>query len=250
MFRYLTVIILLLVITADYSCKQKKNYPAVVVKSDTMAKRNEVIITLMRGVKNISTPIGGQYHVTLPDGTKVWLNAASGITYPTAFTGKTREVKITGEAYFEVVKDPARLFSVKTYRDIIKVTGTSFNINSYGDERFIKTSLLKGSVKINADTLQPGQAYENGLVISTNTVQDIAWKNDFFDFDHTSMEEAMKQIARWYGVEVRYDDGVPSIRLAGRFSRRLPLQQLVNKFDSLPAHFTVAENVLHVKLLE
>jgi len=248
MFRYLTAIIIVFIISTAFSCNPKKTPPAV-MNSATMAAGNKVIITLARGVKNISTPAGGQYQVTLPDGTKVWLNAVSGITYPVAFTGKAREVKITGEAYFEVVRDPAKPFSVKTYRDIIKVTGTSFNINSYGDERFIKTSLLKGSVKINADTLKPGQAYENGLVISTNTGQDIAWKNGFFDFNHTSMEEAMKQIVRWYGVQVEYDDGVPSIQLYGRFSRLLPLPELVSKLDSLPAHFAIAENVLHVKLL-
>ncbi|MBO9572857.1 MAG: FecR family protein, partial [Chitinophagaceae bacterium] len=148
----------------------------------------------------MSTPRGGQYQLTLSDGTKVWLNAASSITYPTAFNGNTREVKITGEVYFEVAKNKSRPFIVKTPTDEITVLGTEFNINAYQDETAVKTTLVEGSVKINNTVIKPGQAYSKGKLFKTNIQQDIAWKNGYFMFDSENITSVMRKISRWYNV--------------------------------------------------
>ncbi|MBO9571593.1 MAG: FecR domain-containing protein, partial [Chitinophagaceae bacterium] len=120
------------------------------------------------GFNTMTTPKGGQYQLTLSDGTKVWLNAASSITYPITFTEKNRTVSITGEAYFEVAKNKTKPFIVKTTTDEITVLGTSFNVNAYADEKAMKTSLIEGSIKIGGTILQPGSAYVNGKIIKTD----------------------------------------------------------------------------------
>ncbi len=131
-------------------------------------------------MNTMSTPKGGQYKLTLADGTKVWLNAASSITYPTTFTKNTRKVTVTGEVYFEVAGNSSKPFIVKTYKDEIQVLGTQFNVNAYVDESTIKTSLIEGSVKVNDKILRPGEAYSNGNVTATDLQQDIAWKRWLF----------------------------------------------------------------------
>lgn len=196
----------------------------------------------------MTTPRGGQYKLKLPDGTQVWLNASSSITYPTAFPGKTREVSITGEAYFEVAKNPAKPFTVKTYKDEITVKGTSFNVNSYRDEPDIKTSLLEGLVEINhATLLKPGYAYTGGKVIPADLDKELAWKNGVFNFHHVKLEDAMRQIARWYDVEVRYEGStVEDIELGGEIGRNLTLQQLLNGLQDKETHFRLEGKVLTV----
>jgi hypothetical protein len=196
----------------------------------------------------MTTPRGGQYKLKLPDGTQVWLNASSSITYPTAFPGKTREVSITGEAYFEVAKNPAKPFTVKTYKDEITVKGTSFNVNSYRDEPGIKTSLLEGLVEINhATLLKPGYAYTGGKVIQADLDKELAWKNGVFNFHHVKLEDAMRQIARWYDVDVRYEGRtVEDIELGGEIGRNLTLQQLLNGLQDKDTHFRLEGKVLTV----
>ncbi|MFT3948577.1 MAG: FecR family protein [Agriterribacter sp.] len=185
----------------------------------------------------MATPRGGQYNVKLPDGTLVWLNAASSITYPTAFSGKTREVKITGEAYFEVTKNPVKPFVIKTYKDEITVTGTSFNVNSYPDEPGIKTSLLEGIVQVNGSILKPGNAYINGKITPADLAKDLAWKNGVFNFHHVKMAEAMRQIARWYDIDVHYENDTSEIELGGEIGRNLTLKQLLNGLQDKDIHF-------------
>lgn len=194
----------------------------------------------------MSTPMGGQYKLKLPDGTTVWLNAASSITYPTAFPGKTRVVSITGEAYFEVVKDPARPFTVKTYKDEITVKGTSFNVNSYPDEPAVKTSLLEGLVEINDVLLTPGKAYIDGKIGETDLSRDLAWKNGAFNFHHVKLSEAMRQISRWYDVEIRYEGRAGDIELGGEIGRNLTLQQVLNGLQDKDTHFRLEGKVLTV----
>lgn len=194
----------------------------------------------------MSTPRGGQYKLQLPDGTLVWLNASSSITYPTAFPGKTREVSITGEAYFEVAKNPAQPFTVKTYKDEITVKGTSFNVNSYTDEPNIKTSLLEGLVQINGVLLKPGQAYMGGTIAPTDIVRDLAWKNGVFNFHQVKLKDAMKQIARWYDVEVQYDDNAGDVLLGGEIGRNLTLQQVLNGLQDKDIHFRLEGKTLTV----
>lgn len=161
----------------------------------------------------ITTPRGGQYKVTLPDGTEVWLNAASSITYPVGFAANERRVNITGEAYFEVAKDAKRPFRVSTGNAIVEVLGTHFNIMGYEDEVH-KTTLLEGAVRITVGNkktlLKPGQQaslYENRtikLVNNADVEEVIAWKNGVFLFKSVDIETIMRQASRWYNVEVKY----------------------------------------------
>ncbi|MBS1665582.1 MAG: FecR domain-containing protein [Bacteroidetes bacterium] len=164
----------------------------------------------------ISTPRGGQYQVELADGTIVWLNAASSLHFPTAFKGKERSVEITGEAYLEVAKNKDKPFVVVVNGSRIEVLGTSFNVSAYADERQLTTTLLEGSVKfVNGDNetlLAPGQQsrLSNGRVkrvdnVDVNAV--IAWKNGMFHFENATIETIMNQLARWYDVDLVYEDG-------------------------------------------
>jgi hypothetical protein len=194
----------------------------------------------------MATPMGGQYKLKLPDGTTVWLNAASSITYPTSFPGDTRVVSITGEAYFEVAKNAEKPFIVKTYKDEIMVKGTSFNVNSYPDEPAVKTSLLEGLVEINGALLTPGKAYMNGKINETDLSTDLAWKNGAFNFHHVKLSEAMRQIARWYDVEIHYEGNVGDIELGGEIGRNLTLQQVLNGLQDKDTHFRLEGKVLTV----
>ena len=202
----------------------------------------------------INTPRGGQYRVTLPDGTKVWLNAASSITFPAAFTGNKREVKIDGEVYFEVTPNKQQPFMVNVDgRSSVEVLGTSFNVNAYRDEENINTTLLEGSVAVslpgamkqqdNANmqtrtVLKPGQQARiaastaqkspSGIVIiNADTGKVVAWKNGAFNFENTSLEEGMRQLARWYDLEIVYPKGVPDIKFGGKMSRSVTLASML-----------------------
>ncbi|HXO76303.1 MAG TPA: FecR family protein, partial [Puia sp.] len=188
--------------------------------ANTTAERDKVAYNVM------STPMGGQYQLTLPDGSNVWLNAGSSITYPTAFPGNTREVKITGEVYFEVAKDKNKAFHVTAGDQEIEVLGTHFNINAYTDEDHIKTSLLEGAVKVNKVLLQPGQAFTHGKVEPTNVDQDIAWKNGVFNFNNQTLAQVMRQLARWYDLEIIYPQGIPQKEYGGEIGRNLTLDQV------------------------
>lgn len=190
----------------------------------------------------MTTPKGGQYQIKLPDGTAVWLNAASSITYPITFTGNSRTVSITGEAYFEVVKDKSKPFIVKTIKDQIIVTGTSFNVNSYADEPVSKTTLIQGEVSINDRILQPGEAYMNGKVIKTDVDQDVAWKNGVFNFEDKRLEEVMRQLSRWYNIDVVYERGVPDMEFFGKMGRDLSFGQVLKALENSEVHFVFEGN--------
>jgi len=181
----------------------------------------------------ISTPRGGQYQIELPDGSQVWLNAVSSIRFPAAFAGNERKVEITGEAYFEVAKNVAMPFKVVIATPSengaeIEVTGTSFNIMAYNDEAAVKTTLLEGSVKINQDSkavpLKPGQQarlHDKSIKIidHVDTEEAVAWKNGYFQFASASLQQVMRQIARWYDVDISYAGKVPERRFGGKISR-------------------------------
>lgn len=184
-------------------------------------------------VNTMTTPKGGQYQLTLADGTRVWLNAASSITYPTVFTGRTREVRITGEAYFEVTRNPKQPFVVKTPKENITVVGTQFNVSTYPDEPASKISLLEGAVKVNQALLRPGQAFTNGKIIETNTQQDVAWKNGAFSFNNVTIEQMMRQISRWYDVEIVYEGKPRQKTFVGEMGRNLRLQQVRKLLNDL-----------------
>ena len=188
-------------------------------------------------MNTMTTPRGGQYQLTLADGTKVWLNAASSITYPTAFTGKDRTVFITGEAYFEVAKNPSKPFKVLVKGDVeLNVIGTHFNVNAYSDETSVNTTLIEGALNVNVNQqsqrLLPG---EQAQVIKTNihllkeidVEQVMAWKNGAFSFKKDNLHAVLRQVARWYDVEVIYDQGVPERVFSGKMGRDLALSQIL-----------------------
>lgn len=201
-------------------------------------------------INTITTPRGGQFQLTLADGTKVWLNAASSITYPTAFTGKKREVSISGEAYFDVAPNASKSFVVKTPKEAIVVLGTEFNVNAYADENSVKTSLLNGKVRIGEKILMPGQAFMNGSIAATDIEQDLAWKNGVFNFRNIPFDKAMRQLARWYDIEIVYDAGIPKKILNGEMDRDISLKDALDGLDGMGASFKIEGRILHVRALQ
>ena len=201
----------------------------------------------------ISTPRGGQYQIVLPDGTHVWLNAVSSLRFPTAFTGDSRQVELTGEAYFEVApftgagghgKLP---FLVMAGGTTVEVLGTHFNVNAYTDEKAQHTTLLEGAVKVihgsAAQLLHPGQqaildkATDALSVQPADTVQAIAWKNGYFELDNTDLPTVMRQIARWYDVNISYQDTGATARFGGGISRKMNLSDALHLMESSGLHF-------------
>jgi len=185
----------------------------------------------------LTTPRGGQFQVTLPDGTKVWLNAASSVKYPTSFTGKERKVTITGEVYFEIAQMASMPFKVQKGNLEVQVLGTHFNANAYDEEPDIKITLLQGSVKViqNEENkiLRPGEqvtaSAKTGLTINHSPDIDevMAWKNGAFNFNNKSLEEVMRQLARWYDIEVVYKGKAPAITFEGEMGRDVHLSKVL-----------------------
>lgn len=189
-------------------------------------------------ILKLTTPRGGQYQAVLPDGSKVWLNAASSITFPSKFSNTERRVEVTGEAYFEIAKDAAKPFKVSGGGQEIEVLGTSFNINIYDDEPTKKTTLITGSIKITNNNqtaiLQPGQQANISILeipkirlIPVQTTDVIAWKNGYFQFHNTDLATILRQLSRWYDIEIAYEKGIPSIQLDGEMKRDLNLLQVL-----------------------
>lgn len=189
------------------------------------------------GTKNnsLTTARGETYRVRLPDGSLVWINAATTLSYPASFSAlKKRTVELNGEAYFEVAKDRTRPFVVKTAKQELVVLGTHFNINSYTDEAQTVTTLLEGSVRINEKTLlKPGeqaQLADNGniQVHAANVEEALGWKNGFFLFDKDDLPTVMRQISRWYNIDVKYEGEVPKASFDGKVYRNLNLSKALD----------------------
>lgn len=199
---------------------------------------------LATGYNTMTTPKGGQYQLRLSDGTRVWLNSASSITYPIKFTEeKERKVFVRGEAFFDVVKDARHPFVVVTSDSTrVEVLGTAFNIYDYDDIPSVKVSLVEGSVKIKNKVLRPGQAFADNKVVSTNIAKDIAWKNGIFDFQDADIEEVMRQFERWYNIEVIYEKGVPDIQFFGKMGRDLTLSSALKLLKKTKVNFRLEEN--------
>lgn len=189
----------------------------------------------------ISTPRGGQYQITLEDGTRVWLNAASSIRFPIAFTGNERSIEITGEAYFEVTKNKSMPFKVKAASSEIEVLGTHFNVNAYDDESSIKTTLFEGSVKVSTPgnnrssaLLQPGQqaSIHTDGKISVNRDIDVeevlAWKNGLFQYKGTDLQTILRQVSKWYDIDVEYHGDV-NPHFTGQLKRELYASKVFEK---------------------
>jgi transmembrane sensor len=210
----------------------------------------------------MSTPRGGQYQLTLSDGTKVWLNAASSLRYPATFTGKDRQVELNGEAYFEVAHNAAMPFKVNVAgKEEVEVLGTHFNINSYSDEPAVKTTLLEGSVKVTpainttistqlATILKPGEQaqMQAGGKINRQTNVDIgkvmAWKNNIFNFNNENIESIMRQLSRWYNVDIRFEGTIPGIKFSGEIGRNLSLKQVLSILDETRIKYRIEGKTL------
>lgn len=206
----------------------------------------------------MTTPKGRQFQLTLPDGTQVWLNSASSIRFPVTFTGKERRVEIKGEAYFEVAKNAQMPFRLDVGDKMeIEVLGTHFNVQAYDNDNTLKTTLLEGSVRVKAQPriqqtncttaiLTPGQqaqinqtaASEKGVSIVNDADIDqvMAWKNGHFNFEGASLEEVMKQLERWYDIEVVYENGIPDIAFVGKMTKDIPLSGLLMMLEKSKVH--------------
>lgn len=215
-------------------------------------------------MNTMTTPRGGQYKLMLPDGTKVWLNAASVITYPAEFTGRERRIKVSGEAYLEVAKNSAQPFIVDVDGGpTVQVLGTSFNINGYADEEEIRTTLIDGSIKVlpkgspdpHGVLLRPGQqavatiAGSHSMKIMNNAdiTQVLAWKNGIFNFQHSDLRSAMRQLERWYDIDVRYEGQLPKFSFSGEMDRGVMLSTVQRFLSDYGVHTRLENKTLIVE---
>lgn len=232
--------------------------------------------TTTASYNTISTPRGRQFKIALPDGSQVWLNAASTLRYPTVFTGSERKVFVTGEAYFEIKrlttpagggnKIPFKV-SIATLSGTtlgeVEVLGTHFNINAYEDEEAVKTTLLEGKVRVSQPTTGPASKREQSAILKPGeqavfiagsqpaptsrgfTIHDadveqvIAWKNGVFNFQDATLEQVMRQLARWYDIEVVYEKGIPNIEFEGEMNRQNELTSVLHSLERLGVHFKI-----------
>lgn len=217
------------------------NSNVVKLKSGLLAYQQSVTAAAqpVAAINILSTPRGGQYQVELPDGSKVWLNAASSLKYPTFFSGKERVVELTGEGYFEVAKNKNMPFKVKVNNIEVAVLGTHFNIMAYNNEHTVNTTLLEGSVKVitptSSKTIVPGEQAKlstNGAlnIVDADLEATIAWKNGFFQFNSADMQSIIKQINRWYDVDVVYNGNVDA-HFTGVISRGVDAEKVFKKLQ-------------------
>lgn len=218
----------------------------------------------LTGRNTITTPRGGQFRVVLPDGSKVWLNASSSLEYPTRFDGDSRMVRLTGEGYFEVAKDLTTGGKPKPFlinvndREKVEVLGTHFNIMAYTEEQVIRTTLLEGSVRVSKNNsaysrlLRPGQqsvfSKRKGFEIRSNIdlAESVSWKNGQISFKDADIRSIMRQIARWYDVEVRYQGDIPDRLFNGGISRSSNLSGVLKILELNDIHFKVENRTITV----
>lgn len=198
----------------------------------------------------LSTAKGGQTRIVLADGSKVWLNAASSLHFPAVFTGATRKVELTGEAYFEIAHNKSIPFIVQVKEASIKVLGTQFNIMAYENEGALKATLLEGSVMVSVGSqsshLQPGQQAQISagseekirVAKDVDTSEVTAWKNGEFQFSVADIGEVMRQLERWYDIDIAYEGDKPAIRLSGSINRNVSLSSVLKLLELNGVHFT------------
>jgi len=210
----------------------------------------------------LTTAKGEIYTLTLSDGSKVWLNSASSIRFPVAFGPSAREVTVTGEAYFEVAKDARRKFLVDAGGVVTEVLGTKFNVNAYADEAVTAVTLLEGSVRIfneeHSVNLRPGEqasvpgemaerrSAEPKVLNSIDAASVVAWKDGYFHFNEADLFTVMRQLMRWYNVEVVYTSAIPKRRFGGKMEKDLLLSQVLKILEKSGVNFTVEGNKLLV----
>lgn len=192
----------------------------------------------------VSTPKGGTYKVILPDGTNVWLNAASSLRFPNRFIDGRRYVQLTGEAYFEVAKDRVHPFIVSSWRQQIEVLGTHFNVSTYPEEKTATTTLIEGSITINNVLLKPNQEAvrmgKGGLIISNVEASDaMAWKDGKFRFNNTDLDVVLRQLGRWYDVDIRYIGKIPDRKFTGGIDRNINASEALDILKYLKVNFKI-----------
>ncbi|WP_341835870.1 FecR domain-containing protein [Chitinophaga pollutisoli] len=201
----------------------------------------------------MTTPRGRKFQLVLPDGTKVWMNAGSTLRYPTAFTGAERRVEMSGEAYFIVAKDAKHPFFVNVQgKTDVQALGTEFNINAYADEQHIQATLLEGSVRVRnggaSRVLTPGQqariAQADGAmtIVQPDLDQVTAWKAGYFKFEGAPLREVMRQLARWYDIDIIYEGNVPDQIFEGELPQSLQLSQVIRILTKVNIKFRIEEN--------
>lgn len=198
-------------------------------------------------INTLSTSAGETYQVQLPDGSNIWLNAQSTLTYSSKLIrNNIRSVRLDGEAYFEIAKVPDHPFIVETKRQKIEVLGTHFNVNSYQNEAMARTTLLEGSVRLNQQhILRPGEqgittTIGNTQISQANTEETLAWKNGYFRFNDEKIESIMKKLERWYNVRVEYESQVPNIGFNGTISRNNNISRVLRLLETTKAvHFKI-----------
>lgn len=206
----------------------------VVFDASTLAEKNK-----STGITYnlLSTPRGGQYMLKLPDGSKVWLNSASSLRFPTAFSGKERVVELTGEGYFEVARDKTKPFRVRTTSQSLEVLGTHFNVNAYPEEQAVATTLLEGSVKVTrlgtdkVQLLRPGQQARLTNVFTVSEVDPtdfVDWKDGFFKFSRENIQSIMRKVSRWYDVDVIYEGTPTKEGFVGTVPRSKDIREVLN----------------------
>jgi hypothetical protein len=235
-------------------------------RGNSISQRSGEIIYEPNNLENNATnqlevPKGGQYAVTISDGTKIWLNAGSKIIYPVTFAGKKqREVQLFGEAYFEVARDKTKPFIVHTEHQTIEVLGTHFNINTYSDEPQAVTTLTEGLVKVTTPNdkrkefiLHPGQMAATSKKQTVVGVADIesalAWQRGNFYFKNASIKTIMRQVSRWYDVEVEFKRDLPERHFTGGVHRNANLSELLKILMLNDIHFTLVNDQRNRKLI-
>lgn len=206
-------------------------------------------------INMLSTPIGGTFSVVLSDGSKVWLNASSSIKFPAKFVGAERRVEIVGEAYFEIAKDKEKPFFVKNGSSEIKVLGTHFNVMAYPNEYRSALTLIEGSVQFtkgnHTELLKPGkqilyeEASNTTKQVEANIEEVMAWRNNLFVFNNTSLDEIMKDLVRWYDVKIKYEGEKPDIFFTGVIPRNANVSKVLKTLELTgDVVFGIKDNVI------
>lgn len=200
----------------------------------------------------LTVPIGNHRDITLADGTQVSLDAGSSLTFPVTFNGAERRVTLTGQGFFKVKHNAAQPFMVKVNELTVRDIGTEFNINAYNDERDVKTTLFEGSVKVNEQLLNPGQqavAVNNNISVKQADLETVgAWRNNDFVFRNQTLRATMRQIARWYNVNVVYDHAPEDLRIHAAISRNRNISAVLQLIQSTgEVKFEIDGNTVFVR---
>lgn len=221
----------------------------------TVTARSKEDAPMRSALNTLSTPNGTQYKLQLADGTKVWLNAGSSLKFPSVFSGKTRQVELSGEAYFEVAHRAHQPFSVSLPKLKVEVLGTHFNVKAYPNESNIETTLLQGAVKVSsrdrAVLLKPGEqsrySQSNALLGEAHKVDVAAiaaWREGIFSFNNTDISEVFRQLSRWYNIQIVFRGHIPVRKFSGGFERQASLEQVIQILNESNIKCTVKDNKL------